>query len=75
MKPRPLRKGDVCPDGVQMSVDWGSFVIGSSVFVPCIDTERCKEQVLQIAKENKFEIETRRRIEDGRWGLRIWRTL
>ena len=75
MKPRPLRRGDLCPDGVQIAVDWNGFVVGSSFFVPCIDTERCREQVFEIVKEKKFTVEARRRIEDGKWGVRFWRVL
>jgi len=74
-RPKPLKKYDLCPDGVTVIVDWDQFSVGSSFFVPCIDTENCKEQVLQIAKEKKFTVEVRRRIEDGKWGVRFWRTL
>lgn len=74
-RPKPLKKYDLCPDGVPVVVDWDQFFVGSSFFVPCIDTENCKEQVLKIAREKKFTVELRRRIEDGKWGVRFWRTL
>jgi len=74
-RPKPLKKYDLCPDGVTVIVDWDQFSVGSSFFVPCIDTENCKEQVLKVAKEKKFTVEVRRRIEDGKWGVRFWRVL
>ena len=72
---KPLRKDELRPDGVTVLVDWDKFVVGSSFFVPCIDTANCREQVYEVTKRRGFRIEWRHRIEDGKWGIRFWRTL
>ena len=72
---RPLRKDELRPDGVTILVDWDKFVVGSSLFVPCVDTTNCREQVLEITRRKGFRVEWRHRIENGRWGVRFWRVL
>ena len=35
-----LRLDDLDPDGVKVVVDWGKMVVGASVFIPCINTQK-----------------------------------
>ncbi len=70
-----LKTYDLSPDGVAIEVNWGRMVIGASVFVPCIDTEKAVKQVLDVAKERQWTIEHRLRIEDAKLGVRFWRTM
>lgn len=70
-----LRTYDLSPDGVVIEVPWDKMAIGMSIFVPCIDTEAAIKQVTGIAKERHWEFEHRLRIEDGRLGVRFWRTV
>ena len=69
------RTDDLQPDGIRIVVDWEQMVVGASIFVPCINTEEVKKQVAKIAKKKGWETKLFTRIEDGRFGVRIWRTL
>lgn len=70
-----IRFDDLAPDGVRIMVDWSRFSIGSSVFIPAIDTTELIGQFQSIAERHNWEIEYRYRIESGRQGLRFWRIL
>jgi len=72
---RPLKRDELRPDGVTAVVDWDKFTVGSSFFVPCIDTINCREQVIEVARRKGFRIEWRHRIENNKWGIRFWRVL
>jgi hypothetical protein len=75
VKQKVLRTFDLHPDGVQVVVDWGSFRVGTSIFVPCINTTLAIDQAKQIANQKGWEIKAQTRIENGHLGVRIWRTL
>jgi|TARA_B110000977_G_C10955385_1_gene446368 hypothetical protein len=51
------------------------MVVGASVFIPCIDTEKAKEQLAKVAELKSWQVEIRVRIEDEMFGVRIWRTV
>ena len=75
MHQKPLRIDDLNPDGVKVIVQWDSMVVGASVFIPCVDTEKAKQQITKIAELKTWQVEMRVRIEDKMFGLRIWRTV
>ena len=70
---KPLKVDDLNPDGVKVIVQWDDMVVGTSVFVPCIDTEKTKQQMIKIAELKTWQVEMRVRIENKMFGLRIWR--
>jgi len=70
-----MKTDDLNPDKVKIIVDWGSMVVGASVFVPCVDTDNAKKQVSKIAEIKSWTFETRVRIESDMFGVRIWRTV
>jgi len=70
---KPLRTDDLNPDGVKVIVQWDDMVVGASVFIPCIDTEKAKQQVEKVVAAKSWQVETRVRIENKMFGLRIWR--
>ena len=72
---KPLKVDDLNPDGVKVIVQWDDMVVGTSVFVPCIDTEKTKQQMIKIAELKSWKVEMRVRIENKMFGLRIWRTV
>jgi hypothetical protein len=74
MKPIP-KLDDLHPDGVRVVIPWDDVKVGMSVFVPCINTELAERQLSKIAARRKISLEAQERIENGRFGLRIWRTL
>ena len=75
MKKGVLRTYDLSPDGVQVIVRWDRMSVGTSIFVPCINTPEAVRQAKKITGGKGWRIETRVRIEDGRLGVRIWRVL
>jgi hypothetical protein len=40
-----LKLDDLDPDGVHIVVDWGALQVGSSFFVPCLNTTAAKKQI------------------------------
>lgn len=68
-----LRKDDLHPDGVRISVNWDNMVVGASIFIPCIDTETAAKQVSTIFSHKKWCFNKEIRVENGKFGLRIWR--
>ena len=70
-----LKFDELSPDGVRVIVDWDAFVIGASLFVPAIDVVELVDQMRLVAFNKKWEIEYRLRVEDGKLGVRFWRTL
>jgi hypothetical protein len=75
MKKGVLRTYDLSPDGVRIVIDWGKMSVGTSIFVPCINTPETVRQVKLITEQKGWRIETRVRIEDAKLGVRIWRML
>ena len=72
---KPLKVDDLNPDTVKIIVQWDDMIVGASVFMPCIDTEKAKQQVEKVVTAKSWQVETRVRIEDKMFGLRIWRTV
>jgi len=71
-----LKLDDLNPDGVRIVVDWPSMVVGSSVFVPCINTDKALQQVRGICVERMgWEIKAKSCVESDFLGVRVWRIL
>ena len=67
--------GDIYPDGVTITVDWDAMEVDMSVFVPCINSEEAKLQADKIARKRGWKVKVQARIEDGKFGVRIWRVM
>ncbi len=59
--------------GLSFRVNWKNFVIGSSFFIPCLDTEEALAQVKRTTKRLGYRIKTQVVVEKGIRGLRVWR--
>ena len=70
-----LKIDDLDPDGVKIIVNWDNMVIGASVFITCINTRKAVIQCTAIAARKKWTLKTSVIIQDGKLGVRIWRTL
>ena len=68
-----LKVYDLNPDGIHIKVNWKRMLISYSVFILCINTQAAVEQLKNIAKQKKWEFETRVVIEDDKLGVRAWR--
>ena len=68
-----LKTDDIFPDGIHVVVDWDQIKVGSSVFIPCIDTTCARQQVKKVFAKRGWSARCRIGIESGTWGVRIWR--
>ena len=60
-------------EGVQIEIEWEKFIVGSSFFLPCIDTVSVRAQIERHARARRIEIKMRDRAENLYWGVRVWR--
>lgn len=74
MKPIAQRLDDLNPDGVLIRVSWDNMDVGSSAFIPCLDTEKACSQLKSVAKQKLWAFDTQICIESGKLGVRVWRT-
>ena len=75
MDQKPLKTDDINPDTVKIIIQWDDMVVGASVFVPCVDTEKAKQQLEKVAELKSWQVATRVRIESKIFGVRMWRTV
>ena len=75
MHQKPLKTDDINPDTIKIIIQWDKMVVGASVFVPCIDTEKAKQQLEKVAELKSWQVAMRVRIESEMFGVRIWRTV
>ena len=68
-----FKKNDLNPDGVRITISWDNMSVGTSIFVPCLNTEKASRQIKAITNEKGWQIKQKVRIEDGKLGLRVWR--
>ena len=75
MDQKVLKIYDLNPDGLRITVNWEDMGVEASIFIPCVNTEKGKEQLKRIAKRKSWEFSTQVCIENGKIGLRAWRTV
>lgn len=69
-----LKLDDIAPDGVRIIVRWDHMGVGASVFIPCINARKAREQVNVIFKRKGWKYTAKTTIESDKLGVRIWRT-
>jgi hypothetical protein len=75
MYQKPMKTDDLNPDKVKVIVGWDDMAVGASVFVPCVDTDKAKNQANKIANLKGWTFEFRVRVENDMFGVRIWRVV
>lgn len=55
------------------NIDWPKFKVGWSFFLPCLDTEKGKQEILDVVTRFGFNVTIKVVIEHGIRGLRVWR--
>lgn len=75
MHSKVLKIDDINPDGVKVCVDWERMGVNMSVFIPCVNTEEAMSQVQAIFKDKDWQSQMRVVIENGKLGIRVWRTV
>jgi len=54
-------------------VEWPKFQPGTSFFVPCIDRQQMRRFILDEADRIRVLVRCKAVIENGVYGLRVWR--
>jgi len=62
----------IAPDGVDIDILADKFVVGASIFVPCINTERAKRQLRELFALGDKKLVFRVCVVDGKYGMRVW---
>jgi hypothetical protein len=68
-----LKDSDILPDGVRIVIDWDKFVVGTSVFIPCVNTKRAMDHIVDASGIPRKNLQKRACVERGHYGLRVWR--
>jgi hypothetical protein len=55
------------------NVNWRNFKHGHSFFIPCINTNAAKKDILAVVRKQKFTVVMKTVIEENIRGVRIWR--
>ncbi len=58
---------------VDYDVNWRGFKRGTSIFIPCLDPDVAKEQILATTNRLRLNIVMKVVIEEGIRGIRLWR--
>lgn len=58
---------------VEYEVNWRGFKRGTSIFIPCLDPDNAKKEVLITTNRLRLDIVMKVVIEDGVMGIRLWR--
>jgi hypothetical protein len=58
---------------ISYNVNWRNFKVGYSIFIPCLDPDAAKKDILRVTKRLKIEVIFKTVINEGVKGLRIWR--
>tara|TARA_R100000935_G_C2823674_1_gene161106 strand:+ start:1554 stop:1781 length:228 start_codon:yes stop_codon:yes gene_type:complete len=74
MNRKVLKIDDLSPDSIKITVNWEDMVVGSSAFIPCINTEKAHQQIKNVEKQKKWTVKMQVRVEDAKLGVRLWRT-
>lgn len=60
-------------EGIPVVIEWHAMRLGTSFFIPALDTEPLTEQILSEAKKRRIKLVCKEVIENGKIGLRFWR--
>lgn len=69
-----LKIDDLHPDGVPVFVDWDAVRVGTSFFVPCINTSAAIKQVKGVFGRRGWTMRIHITAERNILGVRFWRT-
>ena len=70
-----LKIDDLDPDGVLITINWGTMDVGWSFFIPCLDVEKAQLQLKEVEKLKNWKFKTQTCVENKKLGLRVWRTM
>ena len=56
-------------------IQWDKFQPGTSIFIPCLNRGAVERYLLKECRRMKFEVVSRKVVENKKYGVRIWRTM
>jgi hypothetical protein len=59
--------------GLTLRINWSKFIVGASIFIPCLDTEAALASIVPTLRRLRYRIKHQVAIDKGIYGLRIWR--
>ncbi len=68
-----LSRSDISPDGVRIIIDWSGFVVGTSLFIPCVNAKQAVNDIVSASGIERRHLTKRVCIEKGKYGVRVWR--
>ena len=60
-------------EGVSYDVNWKGFRPGKSIFIPCLNPKKAREEILTVTDRLRLKVLFKVTIEDNVRGLRVWR--
>ena len=60
-------------EGIPVIIEWHKMVLGSSFFIPALDTEPLKQQILDLAVQRGIRLRCKETVENEKIGIRFWR--
>ena len=60
-------------EGINYDINWKNFRRGSSFFIPCLDINASRNEILTVTKRLKIKVLAVGVVEHGIKGLRVWR--
>ena len=60
-------------EGIPVLIEWHKMVLGSSFFIPSLQTEQLEEQILEAGNQRRIKLRCKETVENGIIGLRVWR--
>ena len=57
MDQKVMKLDDLNPDGLRITINWDAMDVGSSIFVPCINTEKGKKTVKKCCKNESMGVQ------------------
>lgn len=54
-------------------IEWDKFQLGASMFIPCLNRRAMQKFIEKETQRLKMTIICKRVIENGLYGLRVWR--
>ena len=66
---------DVAPDGIRIVIKWTYMVVGASMFIPCINTDKVLRETIEVGHTKGMTLQHEVRVEKGKLGVRFWRTM
>lgn len=58
---------------IEFDIKWRYFDVGTSFFIPCLNTALAKKQLQKEIKNRNYEAIVKVVVEDGIRGVRVWR--